>query len=112
VMKAIDVLKRLLPEIGLDFNTAKSQFAYFHETEAPLLRSIRATLAEHDVQVRMDWVEVFGAVVGRDEAAIRAGVAATLGTDKGAAAFFARLQLDELKVQSSLLILRQCGVQK
>jgi hypothetical protein len=60
----------------------------------------------------MDWVEVVGAVVGRDEAAIRAGVAATLGTDKGSAAFFARLVLDELKVQSSLLILRQCGVPK
>jgi hypothetical protein len=67
---------------------------------------------EHDVQVRKGWVEVVGAVVGRDEAAIRAGVAATLGTDKGAAVFFARLQLDELKVQSSLLILRQCVVTK
>ena len=49
---------------------------------------------------------------GRDEAAIRAGVAATLGGDRSAAAFFARLQLDELRVQSAMLILRQCGVPK
>ena len=37
---------------------------------------------------------------------------ATFGKDRGAAAFFARLQLDEMKVQSSMLILRQCGVPK
>jgi hypothetical protein len=112
VMKAFDELQRLLPEIGLEFNTAKSQFAYFHEANAPLLRSIRAALAEHNIQVRTEWVEVVGAVVGKDEDAIRAGVAATLGTDKGTAAFFERLQLDVLKVQSSMLILRQCGVPK
>jgi hypothetical protein len=112
VMKAFDALQRLLPEVGLRFNTAKSQLAYFHEDEAPLPRSIRATLAAHDVQVRTEWVEVVGAVIGRDEAAIRAGVAATLGKDDGSAAFFHRLQLDELKVQSAMLILRQCGVPK
>ena len=51
-MKAFDVLQRLLPEVGLEFNTAKSQFVYFHEAAAPLPRSIRATLAERDVQLR------------------------------------------------------------
>jgi hypothetical protein len=76
------------------------------------MRDMLTTLAEHNVQVHGDWVEVVGAVIGRDEAAIRAGVAATLGKDQGAAAFFARLQLDELKVQSAILILRQCGVPK
>jgi hypothetical protein len=112
VMKAFDALQRLLPGVGLEFNTAKSHFAYFHEAEAPLMRSTLTTLAEHNVQVHGDWVEVVGAVIGRDEAAIRAGVAATLGQDTGAAAFFARLQLDDLKVQSAMLILRQCGVPK
>ena len=112
VMKAFDALQRLLPEVCLKFNTAKSQFVYFHEDEAPLPRSIRATLAAHDVQVSTEWVEVVGAVIGRDESAIRAGVAATLGTDNGSAAFFARMQLDELKVQSAMLILRHCGVPK
>ena len=68
VMKAFDVLQRLLPAIGLEFNTAKWHFAYFHEADAPLLRSIRAKLAEHDAQVRIEWVEVVGAAVGKDEA--------------------------------------------
>ena len=78
----------------------------------PLLRSMSATLAEHDVQVPEQWVEVVGAVIGRDDDAIRAGVAATLNVDEGTAAFFPRLQLDTLSVQSAMLILRQCGVPK
>jgi hypothetical protein len=112
VMKALDALKKLLPEVGLEFNMAKSHFAYFHEADAPLLRSVRTTLADHDIQVRTDWVEVVGAVVGKDEDAIRAGVAATLTVDAGTAAFFERLQLMELNVQSAMLILRQCAVPK
>ena len=107
VMKALSVLQMLLPEVGLEFNTAKSHFAYFHDADAPLMRSIRTTLAEHDIQVHHDWIEVVGAVVGRDEDAIRAGVAATLSVDEGSAAFFRRLQLDALSVQSAMLILRQ-----
>jgi hypothetical protein len=112
VMKAFDTLKTLLPEVGLEFNTSKSQFAYFHDADAPLLRSVRTTLAEHNIQVRTDWVEVVGAVVGKDEDAIRAGMAATLAVDTGTAAFFERLQLTELTVQSAMLILRQCAVPK
>ena len=64
VMKAFTVLQRVLPEVGLDFNTSKSSFAYFHEADAPLVRSIRSTLAEHDIQVHTDWLGVVGAVVG------------------------------------------------
>ena len=112
VMKALSVLQRLLPEVGLEFNTAKSHFAYFHSTDAPLLRSIRTTLAEHDIQLHKHWIEVVGAVVGRDEDAIRTGVAATLAIDEGSAAFFRRLQLDQLTVQNAMVILRQCGVPK
>ena len=112
MMKAFTVLQRVLPEVGLDFNTSKSSFAYFHEADAPLVRSIRSTLAEHDIQVHTDWLGVVGAVVGRDEDAIRAGVAATLAVDGGSAAFFRRLQLDTLNVQSAMLLLRQCGVPK
>ena len=109
-MKAFTQLQQLLPEVGLDFNTAKSHFAYFHEAEAPLMHSTRATLASHDIQLHESWLEVVGAVVGRDEDAIRAGVAATLGVDEGTAACFTRLQLDALSVQSAMLILRQCAV--
>ena len=112
VMKALAALQTLLPGVGLQFNLAKSHFVYFHDDDAPLLRSVRATLAEHDIEVRTDWVEVVGAVVGRDEDAIRAGVQATLAADAGTAAFFERVQLDDLNVQSAMLILRQCVVPK
>ena len=109
---AAELLQRLLPAIGLQLNTAKSHFAYFHDEHAPLPRAVLAALAERDITLHRDWLEVVGAVVGRDDDAIRAGVAATLGSDAGTAAFFQRLQLDELGVQSAMVILRQCGVPK
>ena len=111
MIKALDLLQRLLPAKGLEFNLAKSHFAYFHDADAPLSRSIRAALADNDIQLQAEWVEVVGAVVGRDEAAITAGVAATFA-ENGGTTFFERLQLDALNVQSALLILRQCGVPK
>ena len=57
-------------------------------------------------------MEVVGAVIGKDEDSIRAGVAATFAVDEGTVAFFDRIQLDELNVQSAMVILRQCGVPK
>jgi hypothetical protein len=110
VIKALHALQRLLPAIGLQLNTAKSHFAYFHDAEAPLHHDVLATLAERNITLHRDWLEVVGSVVGRDENAIRAGVTATLGSDDGTPALFQRLQLDELSVQSALLVLRQCGV--
>ena len=96
--------------MGLDFNTSKSSFAYFHDADAPLMRSIRTTLTEHNIEVRTDWVTVVGAVIGRDADAISAGVAATQAVDQSSAAFFRRLQLEPLNVQSAMIVLRQCGV--
>ena len=32
--------------------TSKSSFAYFHDADASLMRSIRTTLAEHNIEVR------------------------------------------------------------
>ena len=112
VMKALAALQTLLPDVGLDFNMAKSHFVYLHDDDAPLRRSVRTALAEHDIEVRTDWVEVVGAVIGRDEDAIRAGVQATFAADAGTAAFFERVQLDDLSAQSAMLVLRQCAVPK
>ena len=104
---------QLLPEIGLRVQHGQVAVRLFPRGRGTATRApCSTTLAEHDVQLRTKWVEVAGAVIGRDEAAIREGVAATLGTDKGAAAFFARLQLSELTVHAAMLILRQCGVPK
>jgi hypothetical protein len=104
------VLQRLLPTVSLQCNTAKSHFVYFHEEAAPLMRSIRQTLAAHDIQLHEHWIEVMGAVIGRDDDAIRAGVVATFGADSGRDAFFRRLQFEGLSVQSAMLLLRHCAV--
>jgi len=110
VMKALSLLQKLLPEASLQCNTSKSHFAWFHQDEAPLLRSVRDTLAEHNIHLHEEWLDVVGAVVGKDEDAIREGIAAMFDSDDGRNAFFYRLQLDLLSVQSALLILRQCAV--
>ena len=80
VLTAFDALRaELLPAVALSCNTSKSRFAYFHDDAAPLLRSQRQALADHDVQVHDSWLPVLGAVVGKHDAAIRHGLARTLG---------------------------------
>ena len=110
VMKALSLLQELLPEASLQCNTSKSHFAWFHQDEAPLLRSVRETLAEHNIHFHDKWLDVVGAVVGKDEDAIREGVTVMFDSDEGRDAFFYRLQLGLLSVQSAMLMLRQCAV--
>jgi hypothetical protein len=111
-MKGLAALQRLLPGVSLRCNTAKSCLAYFHDDSAPLPASILRTLAEQDIAVRHDWMEVVGAVVGRDSEAVKQGLACLTAKDGGSEAFFRRLQSPELLVQSALLVLRQCAVPK
>ena len=54
-------------------------------------------------------MEVVGAVVGRDEQALREGLA-QVQQHAGNDAFFRRLLLDEMPVQSAMLLLRHCMV--
>jgi hypothetical protein len=110
VMKAFAALQTLLPSVSLQCNTAKSQFTYFHSDTAPLHRSVLDTLAQHDISLHEQWVEVMGAVVGQDEAAIRAGVAATLADDSKSAAFFRRLVLEGVSLRCAMLLLCKCAV--
>jgi hypothetical protein len=111
VMKALTALQTLLPAVSLKCNTAKSHFAYFHRDTAPLNASVLQTLAQHDITIHDDWLEVVGAVIGRDNQAVRAGVTA-ITSDSGNDAFFRRLQSPLLSVQSAMLVLRQCAVPK
>ena len=53
-----------------------------------------------------------GAAVGRDAEAVKQGLACLAARDSGSEAFFRRLQSPELRVQSALLVLRQCAVPK
>jgi hypothetical protein len=109
VMKALAALETALPAVSLTCNTAKSRFAYFHAQTAPLPKSILDTLAGHSITVHEDYMEVVGAVVGCDEQAIRNGLA-TVRDQAGNDAFFRRLLLDEMPVQSAMLLLRICMV--
>jgi hypothetical protein len=79
VLRALSALQTLLPAVSLRCNTAKSHFAYFHDESAPLTRSARRQLADFDIKLHEDWLEVMGAIVGRDEQAIRAGSAVVSG---------------------------------
>ena len=111
VLKAFDALRTdLLHDVSLTCNTSKSHFAYFHDAEAPLMRSQRHALAEHNVEVHDSWVQVLGAVVGKDETAIIDGITVILGDDKGSTVFFRRAQSDALHFNSAMLLLRHCGV--
>ena len=112
VVKALTALRRLLPGVSLRCNTAKSCLAYFHDDSAPLPASLLRTLAEQDIAVRHDWMEVMGAAVGRDSEAVKQGLDCLAARDSGSEAFFRRLQSPELLVQSALLVLRQCAVPK
>jgi len=108
--EALAELQRLLAPISLQCNTAKSHFAYFHAETAPLLRSAKETLATANIEMHERWIETVGAIVGKDEAAISEGITNMLEHDAGRDTFFYRLQLPQLKVQSAMLLLRQCAV--
>ena len=110
VMKALAALKEMLADISLEVNTSKSHFAYFHGDEEPLPRSILQTLADNDIQRHERHIETVGAVVGRDEEAIREGLGEMIAAGRGRDAFFSRLLLPELSVHSAMLLLRQCAV--
>ena len=110
VMKALGVLKQMLADIALKVNTSKSHFAYFHGDEEPLPRSILQTLADNDIQRHERHFETVGAVIGCDDDAIREGLDEMIAAGRGRDAFFTRVQLGELSVQSSMLLLRQCAV--
>jgi hypothetical protein len=97
--------------VSLRCNTAKSCLAYFHDDAALLHASLR-TLAEQDIAVGHDWMEVMGAAVGRKSEAVKQGLDCLAAKDDSSAAFFRRLQSPELLVQSAPLVLRQCAVPK
>ena len=110
LMAALSCLQQSLPAVSLQLNTAKSHFAYFHDSLTPLTSAVLSTLSANDIQLHHDWVGVVGAVVGRDDAAIRAGVHSVLSAAGGHDAFHRRLRLDEMPIQTAMLLLRQCMV--
>ena len=110
LMAALSHLQQSLPAVSLQLNTAKSRFAYFHDHLTPLTAEVLAALSANNLQLRHDWVGVVGAVVGRDDAAIRAGMHSVLTAAGGHDAFLRRLQLDDMPIQTAMLLLRHSMV--
>ena len=110
LMAALSYLQRSLPAVSLQLNTAKSHFAYFHHTLTPLTATICGTLSTNNIQLQHEWVGVVGAVVGRDDAAIRTGMRSILSAAGNYDTFLRRLQLDAMPLDTALLLLRMCMV--
>ena len=110
LMAALERLQPVLATASLQLNTAKSHFTYFHDQLTPLSATVLHTLSAGNIQLHHSWVGVVGAVVGRDDAAIRAGMRSTLEAAGGYDAFFRRVQLDDMPIQTAMLLLRGCMV--
>ena len=108
VMTALDRIQQLLTAVSLQLNTAKSNFTYFHALLTPL--TTLTTLSANNIQLHHNWVGVVGAVVGRDDAAVRTGMRDTLAAAGNYDAFFRRVQLDDMPLQTAVLLLRHCMV--
>ena len=108
--EALSHLQRSLPAASLQLNTAKSHFTYFHDHLTPLTAAALGTQSATNIQLHDEWVSVVGAVVGRDNAAIRAGMHSTLLAAGNYEAFLRRIALDDMPIHSAQLMLRVCLV--
>ena len=106
-MTALSHLKSALPQASLQLNTTKSHFAYFHDHLTPLSADVRGTLSAHNIEYHYQWIGVVGAVVGRDDAAICEGMRSVFTGAGSHDAFLRRIRLDELPIQTAMLLLRQ-----
>jgi hypothetical protein len=114
VMKAWSTLQRCLTELRLTCNTTKSHFIWFHQDERPLPDTVVKRLLDDQIGIRHNWVEVLGAVVGRDEECITAGLTEVLSSSAVASTspFFRRLLNDKLSSQSAMMLLQNSGTAK
>lgn len=110
LMAALSHLQKSLPAVSLQLNTAKSHFVYFHDRLTPLTATVCRTLSTNDIQLHHEWAGVVGAVVGKDDAAIRSGMQRLLSAAGNYDTFLRRLQLDDMPLDTALLLLRQCMV--
>ena len=110
LMDALQRLKTALPAMSLHLNTSKSHFTYFHDQLTPLLEEVRHDLSDSNIEYHHEWAQAMGAIVGRDDDAIRRAVTSILSESGAHDAFLRRIQMSELSVQSALLLLRQSMV--
>ena len=106
VMAALSYLRHSLPAASLQLNTAKSHFTYFHDHLTPLTADMLSTLSANNIQLHHDWVGAVGVVVGRDDAAIRAGMRSVLAAAGDYDPFLRRILLDDMPILTALQLLR------
>src|ERR1700677_1183194 len=110
LMKALKHMQTRLPGLSLQLNTSKSHFTYFHDERTPLSKQVRTELSNCNISYHHDWVGVVGAVVGRDDEAIRRGIRTILADVGNHQTFFDRIRLPEIRTDTAMLLLRQCMV--
>ena len=103
---ALPPAEHTLPETLLQLNTARSHFSYFHDQLTPLPTAVLSTLSAHSMKCYRRWTGVVGAVVGRDDAAIREDMYSALAGTGSHDDFPRRVQLDEMPIQTAMLLLR------
>ena len=110
LIAALSHLQRSLPAVSLQLNTVKSHFVYFHDSLTPLAATVCRTLSTNNIQLHHQCAGVVGAVVGRDDAAIHTGIQSILSAADSHSTFLRRLQLDDMPLDTALLLLRQSMV--
>ena len=112
VMAAFDTVKQQLQSVRLECNRSKSCFIYLHdEATHPLPTAVVSSLADEGIEIRRDYAEVLGAIIGANEQAIIDGLASFCSTEK-MAHFFRRLCHPNLSSQAAMRLLSKCGVPK
>ena len=85
-------------------------FTYFHDHLTPLTANTLDTLSSNNIQLHHNWVGAVGAVVGRDDAAIRVGMRSVLAAAGNYDSFLRRVLLDDMPIHTALSLLRVCLV--
>src|ERR1700734_3024823 len=96
----------------LECNRSKSCFVYLHdEARHPLPPAVVSSLADDSIEIKRNYAEVLGAIIGANEQAIVAGLMSSSPAES-MAHFFHRLRNSNLSSQAAMRILRKCGVPK
>jgi hypothetical protein len=98
--------------VRLECNRSKSCFIYLHdEARHPLPPAVVSSLADDGIEIKREYAEVLGAIIGANEQAIIDGLMPSSPAES-LAHFFRRLRNPNLSSQAAMRILSKCGVQK
>ena len=112
VTAAFSSLKLQLQSLRLECNKGKSFYMYFHdEDNHPLSQAVEQYLEHEGIEIKREYAEVLGAVIGANEQAIIDGLM-SISPPESMDHFFRRLRNPNLSAQAAMMILSRCGVPK